>query len=84
MRHGFVISSQAEGCLLYFHFLAIVTRMSMNMAEQVSVVKDASSFERILWDSVAGAYGSLSLAFENFPLVSRLIFLICTTIYNPK
>lgn len=63
MWHIFAISPLADGYLCYFHLLVIVHKASMNIAEQVSVEKDVSSFGHTLWNSFAKSYGSLIIVF---------------------
>lgn len=47
MYQIFIIYSSAEWCIGCFHFLAIVSRAVMNVDEQVSVGKNAKSFDKM-------------------------------------
>ena len=38
MYHNLIMDSPVEGCLGWLRFLAIVTEVAMNIAEQMSVV----------------------------------------------
>lgn len=51
----------------YFHFCAMVNRVAMNIAEQVSVEKDVKSFVNMASSSIAGSYRRLIFSFDGFP-----------------
>ena len=61
MYDNFTVHLLVEECLC-FHFLAIVNRVSMNMAEQISVKWNIKSFGYMPKCGVVGSYGYL---FEN-------------------
>lgn len=59
MCHNVITYSSVDGQLVWFHFLAIVTRAALNMAEQVSLWKNVEPFEYM---SSSGITGSQSIS----------------------
>lgn len=60
--HTFLIHSSVTGHLGCFRFLVVVTRASVNMAEQGSV-QYAESFGHVPRSAVAGSYGRFVFIF---------------------
>ena len=63
MHHVFIIHSEGKEHLGCLHFLVIVNKVPMNMAEQVPVEYDVESFGSMVRIETDGPYRRFPLAF---------------------